>query len=686
MKKILLIVHLILAMGIPDMQAQTSPVRQNALTQQNYEGMQMDPFMIPPQNPDSARVEVEGLQPKLYGMWNVDDRLGNIIPIPIDTVLHNFQNTNLVEGMTGHYNYLGNLGSARYSRLFFDRPEASANIFMDPFSSFIVPTNRFKFTNSNVPYTNLSYYKAGSKLDGEELFKAYFSVNANKRLSVGFAIDYLYGRGFYRSQSTAHFNGSLFSSYVGDRYRAHFIYATNNLKMAENGGITDDRYITDPQAMAEGKKEYETTNIPTQLTNTWNKNTDFSLFLTHRYNVGIYRDVAMGKDTVSEFVPVTGFIHTAKFEKAKHSFLSNADPPDYYKETYIDWGSAMSNDSAFYSSLKNTVGIALLEGFNKYAKAGLTVFLSHNINQYGLMNVDSGRRSNYTEQEFYAGGELTKRKGKFLRYNATGEVGVAGQAIGQFRLNGDMDLNFHLWHDTVTFTGRVSVTNTLPSFYIRNYHSTHFWWDDANQEKEFRSRLAGELNVERWQTNLKVGVENIKNYTYFNAEALPTQHEDNIQVMWAAVNQNFRLGIFHLDNEVSWQKSSNAEVLPLPDLSLYHNLYIKTKLAKKVLSLQLGVDVRYFTKYKALTYTPAIQQFHLQAQPPEGEEEGGGIDIGNYPIINLYANLHLKRTRIFVMMYHVNQGIIGDSNYFLAPHFPINQRLFKLGLSWNFYD
>ncbi|KAA6310865.1 hypothetical protein EZS27_037909, partial [termite gut metagenome] len=187
MRKILLILYLILA-GLPDMQAQTRPVRQNTLPQPNYDDMQMDPSMMPPQDADSTRVEVEGLQPKLYRMWNVDDKLGNIIPIPIDTVFHNFQNTNLVEGMTGHYNYLGNLGSARYSRFFFDRPEASANIFMDPFSSFIVPTNRFKFTNSNVPYTNLSYYRAGGKLDGEELFKAYFSVNANKRLAVGFNI------------------------------------------------------------------------------------------------------------------------------------------------------------------------------------------------------------------------------------------------------------------------------------------------------------------------------------------------------------------------------------------------------------------------------------------------------------------------------------------------------------------
>ncbi|KAA6349831.1 hypothetical protein EZS27_002727 [termite gut metagenome] len=684
MRKSLLIFFLILV-GLPEVQAQTRPVRQNTFGQPDYDEMQTDPSMMPYQNSENeTRVEVEGLQPKLYKMWNVDDKLGNIIPIPIDTSFHYFQNTNLVEGIKGHYNYLGNLGSARYSRLFFERPEMSANIFMDPFSSFVRPANRFKFTNSNVPYTNLAYYRAGGKIDGEELFKAYFSVNASKRLAFGLNVDYLYGRGFYRNQSTAHFNGSLFSSYVGDRYQAHFIYSVNNLKMAENGGIVDDRYITDPQAMAEGKKEYEAINIPTFFTNTWNKNRDFSIFLTHRYNVGFYREVEIEKDTISEYVPVTGFIHTIKFEKGQHNFLSNTDPQNYYPKTYIDWGKAMSNDSTLYSSIKNIFGIALLEGFNKYAKAGLTAFLSHKINQYELMATDTaGIRSNHIEQELYAGGELAKRQGEFIRYTATGEVGVSGKAGGQFRLNGDLNLNFRLWRDTVTFTGRVSVTNLLPSFYIRNYHSTHFWWDNANQDKEFRSRLEGELNVEHWKTNLKAGVENIKNYTYFNAEALPVQYNGNIQVVSAILNRNFRLGIFHLDNEISWQKSSNSDILPLPDLSLYHNFYIETKLAHKVLSMQLGVDMRYFTKYKALTYTPAIQQFHLQAQT---DEEDNRTEIGNYPIVNLYANLHLKRTRIFVMMYHVNEGIIDDSNYFLVPHFPINQRLLKFGLSWNFYD
>ena len=119
-------------------------------------------------------------------MWRLSETLGERTIIPADTANLNFQNTNLVEGMYGHYNYLGNLGSPRMSRIFFERKDAEPTIFMQPFSSFFVRPDEVKFTNSNIPFTNLTYYKAGNKINGEERFKSYFSVNANKRLAFGF--------------------------------------------------------------------------------------------------------------------------------------------------------------------------------------------------------------------------------------------------------------------------------------------------------------------------------------------------------------------------------------------------------------------------------------------------------------------------------------------------------------------
>lgn len=711
----------------------------NPMNNRDRFGNQIDPNTQPDNLEDSTNTEIQSLPPKLY-MWKLSETLGNRTIIPADTASLNFQSTNLVEGMFGHYNYLGNLGSPRLSRLFFEREESEPTIFMAPFSSFFTRPDQVLFTNSNVPYTNLTYYKAGSKVNGEERFKSYFSVNVNKQLAFGFNIDYLYGRGYYQNQSTSHFNAGLFGSYIGEKYQVQAVYNNFFLKMNENGGIADDQYITRPENMSGGKKEYESTTIPVKLEQSSNRNKDFYIYLTQCYRLGFTRrvrntqegkptvsapkassspsseseisasnnDIALPNDSIAsksvstlaaandsppsvstadndslfeeEFVPVTSFIHTLKVERSRHQFRSGSEPEGFFPEDYKLYKN-YSNDSTTAFSVKNVFGIALLEGFNKYAKAGLTAYISHKFSRYDLMNTDTltdMRRIRYTEQEIFLGGELAKREGKLLHYNVNGEVGLVDKAIGQFRVNANLDLNFRLWKDTVNFYARGYVSNTLPSFYMRHYHSNHYNWDNDNMDKEFRTRVEGELNISRWGTNLRAGVENIKNYTYFNQSALPEQNGGNIQVLSATLKQDFRLGVFHLDNEVTWQKTSNETVLPLPQLSLYHNFYILAKLAKKVLTVQLGADVRYFTKYNAPAYAPGVQQFHLQ---PTDDL----VEIGGYPIVNVYANLHLKRTRIFAMMYHVNAGM-GSANSFLVPHYPINPRLFKIGVSWNFYD
>ena len=693
MRRIVLTYIFLSIIGILGVGAQNPFNRMDPVTGRDQFGNQVDPNTLPDNLEDSTDTEIQSLPPKLY-MWRLSETLGNRTISPADTANLNFQNTNLVEGMYGHYNYLGNLGSPRMSRIFFERRDNEPTIFMEPFSSFFVRPDEVKFTNSNVPFTNLTYYKAGNKVNGEERFKSYFSVNVNKRLAFGFNIDYLYGRGYYQNQSTSNFNAGIFASYIGNKYQMQAVYNNFTMKMNENGGIQDDRYITRPEDMAEGKKEYESTTIPVKLEQTSNKNKDFYVYLTHRYRLGFTREtttvedakspkravandsVPLAKDTIitEEFVPVTSFIHTMKVERARHKFSSAKETEGQYPNAYFN--EVASRDSTTAFSVKNVFGIALLEGFNKYAKAGLTAYISHKFSRYELM--DTLSRTNFDEQEIFVGGELAKQQGKTLHYNVNGEVGIMDKALGQFRVNADLDLNFRLWKDTVNFYARGYVSNTLPSFYMRHYHSNHYYWDNENMDKEFRTRVEGELNISRWKTNLRAGVENIKNYTYFNQNAMPAQESGNIQVLSATLKQDFRLGILHLDNEVTWQKSSNETVLPLPQLSLYHNLYLLAKIAKKVLTVQLGADVRYFTKYNAPAYTPAIQQFHLQAADDQ-------VEIGGYPIVNVYANLHLKRTRIFAMMYHVNAGM-GKGNYFLVPHYPINPRLFKIGISWNFYD
>ena len=663
-------------------------------------GMSSDRFDRNGNPIDTTAVVDASTVPVGLSSWTIDERFGNRIQVPVDTLQFGFQNSNDNGGPTGHFTHLGNLGSPRISHVFFERKETTQEFFTDPYSFSYDTPGTVKYTNTKSPFTNLTYYKLGSSRRAEEQFKAYFAVNVNKRLGFGFDIDYIYGRGQYLNQSTAQFNGNLFTYYHGDKYEMHFNFINNNYKVTENGGISDDRYITHPLEMADGKRVYKSYEIQTNLQDIWNKNTGYHAFLSHRYNFGFYKDESSENDTIVKevFVPVTSFIHTVKVDMNTRRYISQNDKQnrEYFQNNYLGND---STDMTKYMSVKNTVGISLREGFNKWAKAGLTAFVSFEHRRFSMTDSINGTPGqfmrDYKENTLSVGGQLIKSQGKTIHYDVLGEIAVLGEDIGQFNIEGKGDLNFRLFNDTVRLDANAYIKNIKPTFYYRHFHSKHYWWDN-DLSMITRTKLEGKLSIDRWRTQLQAGVENITNYTYldntsvgytssndtgtktYKNDVAVRQNAGNIQVFSAKLRQDFKLGILHLDNEVVYQKSSNSTILPLPDLVLYHNLYIRAGLAKKVLTVELGADVRYFTQYYAPDYAPAIGQFYLQN--PETRYK-----LGGYPLVNGYLNIHLKRTRIFVMMYNLVQGT-GERSYIFAPHYPLNPRAFKFGISWNFFD
>lgn len=649
---------------------------------------------------DTTAVVDASTVPVGLSSWVIDERFGNIITIPVDTLQFGFQNSNDTGGPTGHYTYLGNIGSPRFSHVFFERSETTQEFFTDPYDFSYITPGKVIYTNTKSPFTNLTYFKHGSARQANEKFKGYFAVNVNKRLGFGFNLDYTYGRGKYMNQATALFNGNIFAYYNGDNYDMHFSFINDNLRVTENGGIIDDRYITHPLDMAEGKRQYRSYEIQTRLKDIWNQNTGYHAFFTHRYNLGFYKDETIENDTVTKevFVPVTSIIHTVKFDNNKRNYRSynDAQNREFFKNNYLGTD---STDITKYMSVKNTVGISLREGFNKWAKAGLTAFASFEHRRFAMTDSIDGTPGqfirNYKENILSVGGQISKTQGKTIHYDVLGEIAILGEDIGQFTIEGKADLNFKIFNDTVRLDVNAYIKNLNPTFYYRHFHSKHYWWNN-DLSMINRTRLKGKLSIEHWRTQLSAGVENIKNYTYLDNtsigvtdkndaekinylnDAAVKQHTGNIQIFSAKLKQDFQLGILHLDNEIVYQKSSNSDIIPLPELVLYHNLYIRAPLFKKVLTLELGADVRYFTQYFAPDYSPAIGQFYLQN--PETRYK-----LGGYPLVNGYLNIHLKRTRIFVQMYNLVQGG-GDKSYIFAPHYPLNPRGFVFGISWNFFD
>lgn len=729
--------------------------------------------------------------PKGIRVWTVDERFGDTKAAVVDTLQHMYMNTTFTEGLRGEYNTLGNMGTARLNRIFIDRRNTQDNfIFTEPYDYIVNPVSDFHFTNTYSPITNITLNSCGDKVTGEDDFKAMFAVNANKRLGAGFRFDYKYGRGYYNAQSTSHFKYTMWASYLGDRYQAHFLFSTNHEKMTENGGITNDDYIKHPEIYTES---FATNEIPTVLEQNWNRLDNQHIFFTHRYNVGFSRKVKMTEEEIkakkfamaskkenaeeeakeearkkakeqgkkfdekaydkqqgakfngrpdgakiagdepakdsaakdirndstriavngkaaadsllavqkknaedslfykSEYVPVTSFIHTVKFDNYRRIYEAYQTPADYYLNEYYDAG-RLTGDSIYDQTkhwhMKNTFAIAMLEGFNKWAKAGLKAFASYDLRHYELPTMEGGFEK-YNEHVLSVGGQLSKQEGKTLHYNAVAEIGLTGVDAGTLAIDGNVDVNIPFLGDTLQVRGDAFFHRETPSFYYRNYHARHLWWEN-DLDKTIHTRIMGTLSFPKTRTKLRVAVDEIKNYTYFSQSyditeeglrtgvmVTPMQESGGINLLTAQLEQNFRLGILNWENQFTYQHSSKESVLPVPAFNAYTNLYIKFKVVK-VLNVDLGADMRYFTSYEAPDYSPYMGQYTVQGN---GENN---VKIGNYPIVNVYANVHIKHTRFFVMMSHINAGQ-GDKNYFFAPHYPMNERVFRIGVSWNFF-
>lgn len=733
-------------------------------------------------NPDSLGSDKE--IPKGIKVWTVDKRFGDIVHSTPDTLSHMFMNSIFTTGLRGEFNTTGNLGAPRINRIFIDRSLDGNFIFTNPYDFFVTDVSKFHFTNTLSPFTNLTFNTCGDRLTGEDHFTAKFGVNAGKRLGFGFNFDYIYGRGYYSSQSTSHFNYTMYGSYLGDQYQAHLLMSTNHQKVTENGGITNDDYIVHPELFPES---FATPDIPTVLNRNWNRNDNQHLFFTHRYSLGFHRTVKMTEDEIAakkfamaakkdqearearekaerddedfdeeefdknrkqeqkfagrpdnariagneptdtlktqtqerlqitskaqadsliaaqqqsaedtlwtkkEYVPVTSFIHTVELNNYSRIYQAYETPESYYANDY-EMDEKYTGDSIYdktrHLALRNTFALSLLEGFNKWAKAGVKLFAAHEMRCYVLP--EKVGTSSWSEHNIYIGGQLSKFQGRTLHYCALAEFGMTGEDAGNLKVDASADLNFNLFGDTVTLQANGFFHRTTPSFYYRHYHSRHYLWDNDGLSKVIHSRIQGMLSWEKTKTKLRVAFDEISNYTYFglsyqigenynrlNNDVHVRQSGDAISLLTLQLYQDFKFGPFNWENVLTYQKSSAEDVLPVPQLNVYSNLYLRFKIAK-VLKCDFGADVRYFTKYYAPDYAPGLGQYAVQEGPNR-------VEVGNYPILNVYANFHLKQTRFFVMMSHVNAGS-GNKMYFLAPHYPLNDSILRFGLSWNFYN
>lgn len=614
--------------------------------------------------------------------WTIDPRTGDRLPAEADTTVHNFQQSTLTDGQGVAMGYLGPIGSPAISKIFWERDETETFIFNNAYSHHLRKPEELHFMNTRVPYSRIDYYRSGNNRTREDRFDARLASNFGKSLNVGFDVDLINARGHYNSQATRHNNFSLFGNYLSERIEAHAYMNIGKISNFENGGITDEVFITDPDAV---QQQFTSRDIPVKFVNTWNTVGNNRFFLSGRYNLGYTEKVA--GDSLhrgpSTFVPVASVSFSSSYTKQFRRFLSHDTtlvqvdgvPTQKIDQFYANrYYNTAVDDSIHFTSFKNSVALSLMEGFQEWVKFGLTAFLEYDLRNYMMRDSVGPGYGHHRESAVTIGGILNKRQGENLLFNLRADLGVLGVNLGEFRAMGDVQTGFDIAGKRTTLSAEAYIKNLRPKYLQENYFSKYFKWNRELGDTR-RVYVGGKLHIPFTNTTLSAGVENLQNHIYYNRDKLLTQESGNVQVLTARVDQNIRLGVFNWDNQVVYQTSSNQAVIPVPTLSIYSNMYLRAKIVD-VLTMQVGVDAHWHTNYFAPGYEPALLQFYNQDER----------EIGNYPISTVYANFHLQQTRFFVMFYNAASQVLRPTEYFSLPGYPVNPFILKLGVSVNLHN
>ncbi|HVN56886.1 MAG TPA: putative porin [Bacteroidales bacterium] len=612
--------------------------------------------------------------------WKLSDDYTEEVPVSLDTAFSLFHRYRLAERNSWFNAYPGNYGQPLYQVNFFDRindPDRYLYRYLYPFMH--TPENAL-FINTQVPFTEMVFNYAGPRDRAEQTFRVRHSQNINRFMNFGLVYDITYSLGQYSYQRANDKTFALHYSYTGEKYKAYAQLGINSFIDQENGGIINFSQLP----------TYNTKDVEVNLSGLDNAQTtlkNWNILLVQRYRlerkVTAVRDSARrdsGKVITAKDPFFNGtFSHILTLEKGRRSYTDSYPGSGFYENVFMN--SDLTFDTLSMRILKNTLRFDFSTNEKRKFRLGGGFGIRNELYKYfqetraeaPYLGLRSWQRSNTL-----AVGRLFNNIGKKLRWEAEGEFYLNGYRAGDFNASGLVSKSFDFSKGPAIWNITGGIFNTSPSEWIENWVSNNFRWNNSFG-KEFGFKAGTDFQFPSRRMSLRFDYSIIHNFIYFGPDALPAQNSGALSVLSAQARKEFSVWKLHLDNQLMVQVSSNKNILDLPLVSarsagfFEHNFHFR--ITNGNLLTQLGVEALYYTGYHGYSWMPATGVYYQQAS----------VVTGNYPYLNAFLNVKLKRTRIFLMLDHLNSKMSGY-NYFLVPGYPLNIRCFRYGLAWTFYD
>ena len=613
--------------------------------------------------------------------WNYNPYTNDVTEVPVDTLLDLFHRDYFFqrEHPVGNI-YLGNLGAPVTPYFYAERADNFNIAFLNPYAEYIFRPDNVPFYNGKTPFTQFTYISSGQKMLAEEQFGLIHNQNISPSTSFNITYRNNNTRGMYENQNSKNKNLSLAFAHTGRAYSVHMGYIYNTGIIQENGGVLDQREIRDTLIDLPRNIRMNLEDAKTVYRGSGFYFTQTAAFPLSRRGISdttalSARVIDKTKDLSNETVLFIGT--TVLYDAYRKTYTdTKAASNDYYQHWYLN--PTQSRDSIRESSLD----LMLFAQLQPYQKDGILSMVG------GGIGYSKEKYYNFEPEDYLTTYRDAKEGNMFIYANARGRYRKyvdwsanlkyypAGSRSQDLTVGGKLDLTAFIHRKPLIFSVEAKFENRTPNFWARNYVSNHFIWHNVFGNMT-RTEIKGAFKVPsiRFEAGVTQTIET--NKIYYNAQALPAQYGKALSVTGVYLNKNFVIGGLNLNHSLLLQLTSDEEVAPVPlfaaNLSYFYRFHI---VSEAVLQVQVGLDGYYNTEFYSYGYNPAVSQFYNQRMGK----------TGNYPWLDAYVTAKWKRLRILVKVQHLNYELFGGRNYFSTYDYPLNRRMFKLGISWSFYD
>lgn len=561
---------------------------------------------------------------------------------------------------------LMNLGGARNHLLIPRLSPLNQYQSFGPYQAYFTNPNQIKYYQVRSPLTGARYLQG---YDRGQLFRIYHTQNINKQWNFALQYKRLNSLSFYLNDQNKQASFTFNTHYRNKKgsYEASAYFASEMLSLQENGGIAYDSVFTEN---LQSSRTLLITNLDRDERRIYNRD----IFLDHRIDFWKFFKKKK-KAIVDSILDSTASAVIAKEEPRRslllgHHFRYNRQASAYYGRTTDFYQNYyFENDGDYIDSIR-------------YASVYNELYLQTILGDSSSFDLKAGafhQALEYGNVYFQSNGQLLgingKLQGNYLEYfdlQAEARYILSGPFANDFELKASLQGKFY--KSLGAFAG-YQLQNKHPELFQQAYISNNAIWNLSAG-----SVLSNELFFGlQWakQNYLRLRTFSASDYVYFGQDLKPQVAPEIVAYQGVDLRQDFKFwNWLHQDNKLSYQIAlSGSEYLPLPDFVSRHSLYFHFPLFKGALQVLLGTEASYFSSFDSPSYSAMTGQFYLAQEYP----------IGNYVMVDAFAQFKVSKAIIYLKMQNLTQGF-SPYNYWAAPHYPLNDRVFRVGLNWRFFN